>query len=50
MYPSIMFSAAPLVYGVLAAGLICVLVAAASMAQDARKDHQRAKARHPKQS
>lgn len=50
MYPSITFSVAPLVYGVVAAVLVCVLVLAAFIALDARKQQQRKLARHPKQS
>jgi hypothetical protein len=50
MYPSITFSVAPLVYGVVAAVLVCVLVLAAFIAIDARKQQQREAARHPMQS
>jgi len=50
MYPSITFSVAPLVYGVMAAVLVCVLVLAAFIAHDARKQQQREMARRPMQS
>jgi VIT1/CCC1 family predicted Fe2+/Mn2+ transporter len=50
MLPSITFSVAPLVYGVVAAVLVCVLVLAAFIAIDARKQQQREMARHPMQS
>jgi hypothetical protein len=50
MFPSITFSVAPLVYGVMAAVLVCVLVLAVLIAIDARKQQQRELARHPMQS
>jgi VIT1/CCC1 family predicted Fe2+/Mn2+ transporter len=49
MLPSITFSVAPLVYGVVAAVLVCVLVLAAFIAIDARKHQRREMARHPMQ-
>lgn len=49
MLPSITFSVAPLVYGVVAAVLVCVLALAAFIAIDARKQQRRELARHPMQ-
>jgi hypothetical protein len=50
MLPSITFSVAPLVYGVVAAVLVCVLALAAFIAIDARKQQRREMARHPMRS
>jgi VIT1/CCC1 family predicted Fe2+/Mn2+ transporter len=50
MLPSITFSVAPLVYGVVATVLVCVLVLAAFIAIDARKQQRREMARLPMQS
>lgn len=50
MFPSITFSVAPLVYGVMAAVLVCALVLAVFIAQDARKQQQGELLRHRMQS